>query len=100
MASQKITSDSGICLSAEKRKSKLPVRVSRSSSDSEHSSDEDAGRASRPRQRSSRIPVPVSRQNRGSDSSEEDHERTKPAGTDSGVGFVVLYYCLIIYSHL
>ena len=84
MSLQKITSDSGICLSAEKQKLKPLCGGSRSNSDSEHSSDEERGYV-RPRsKKTSRIPVHFSRQNSGSDSSDEDHVRLKPAETDSG----------------
>ena len=92
MSSRKITSDSGICLSAGKQKSKIPVRDSRSSSDSEHSSDEESGHARRYSKRQSRIPVLASRQNSGSDSSEEDHGRSKPTMTDSGADFILLLF--------
>lgn len=88
--SRKITSDSGICLSAGKQKSKIPVRDSRSSSDSEHSSDEESGHARRHNKRASRIPVLACRQNSGSDSSEEDHGRSKPTMTDSGADLILL----------
>lgn len=89
MASQNIARDSGICLPAVKRKSKIPVRVSRSSSDSEQSCTEEPSHVNRYSERSSRIPVAVSRQGSGSDSSEDHQNKTKPNATDSGTEWVI-----------
>lgn len=84
MSLQKITSDSGICLSAEKHKLKPLCGGSRSNSDSEHSSNEEREYRRRHSKKTSRIPVRVSPQNSGSDSSDEDHVRLKSTETDSG----------------
>ncbi|KAK2570600.1 hypothetical protein P5673_004283, partial [Acropora cervicornis] len=85
MSLQKITSDSGICLSAEKHKLKPLCGGSRSNSDSEHSSNEEKEYRRRHSKKTSRIPVRVSPQNSGSDSSDEDHVRLKSTETDSGI---------------
>ncbi|XP_068756742.1 putative leucine-rich repeat-containing protein DDB_G0290503 [Montipora capricornis] len=85
MSSQEITSDSGICLSAEKQKSKPSSRGIRSNSDGEHSSEEENGHVRRCSQNTSRFSVRVSRQKSESDSSDDDHVRDKPAETDSGI---------------
>lgn len=84
MASQNMTSDSGISLFPEKQKTKIAVRVAQSSSDSEGSSDEGTARDSRSSQRISRIPIQGLLQSSGGDVSEGDHEKTKPTVTDSG----------------
>lgn len=84
MASKKITSDSGISLFPEKQKTKIPVRVAQSSSDSEGSSDEGTTRDSRSSWRISGVPIQGLHQSSGSDVSEDDHEKTKPTVTDSG----------------
>jgi len=92
LSSQKITSDSGICLSIGKQKSKILFNGSRSGSDSEHSLDGEKGHASRYSRRTSRIPVAVSLLKSGSDSSEEEKEelgRTEPTPTDSGAGTIM-----------
>ncbi|KAJ7337806.1 hypothetical protein OS493_007963 [Desmophyllum pertusum] len=86
MASQNIARDSGICLSAVQQKSKIPIRVSGSSSDSEQSYSEEPGHVNRrSTRRSSRIPIAVSRHGSGSDSSEENQNKIKPNTTDSGI---------------
>lgn len=95
MSSHKFTSDSGICLSAGKHKSKIPVKDSRSSSDSEHSSDEETRHTRRLSHSVSQIPNRVFRQNRGSDSSSEETGRNKPSVTDSGKGLVILLFSRI-----
>lgn len=82
MASRNITSDSGISLFPEKKKTKIAVRVAQSSSDSEGSSDKGTARDSRNSRRTSRIPIQGLHQSSGSDVSEDDHEKIKP--TDSG----------------
>ena len=99
MASQNIARDSGICLSAVKRKSKIPIRVSRSSSDSEQSCTEEPSHGNRYSVQNSRIPIAVSRQDSGSDSSEDYQNKTKPNTTDSGMEWIKIiahyrhHYC-------
>lgn len=97
MASQNIARDSGICLSAVQQKSKIPIRVSGSSSDSEQSYSEEPGHVNRrSTRRSSRIPIAVSRHGSGSDSSEENQNKIKPNTTDSGMDWAELIIIVII----
>ena len=84
MASQNITSDSGISLFPEKQKTKIAIRVAQSSSDNEGSSDEGTARDSRSGRRISRIPIQGLLLSSGSDVSEDDHGKTKPTVSDSG----------------
>ena len=95
MSLKEITSDSGICLSAEKQKSKPSSRGYRSNSDGEHTSEEENGHVRRCSQNTSRISVRVSRQKSESDSSDDDHVRDKPAETDSGISLIMFLYISI-----
>ena len=85
MASQNVEKDSGICLSVIKKNSKIPIRVSGSSSDGEQSCSEQLGHASHSSSRPSRIPIAVSRQGGESDSFEDNQNQVELNTTDSGM---------------
>lgn len=85
MASRKNARDSGICLSAVRQISKILIRVSRCSSDSEQSCTEEAAQIKRHSGRPSRIPIPFSRRQGSESYSSEDNEyKSEPNKIDSG----------------
>lgn len=85
MASRKNARDSGICLSAVRQISKILIRVSRCSSDSEQSCTEEAAQIKRHSGRPSRIPITFSRRQGSESYSSEDNEyKSEPNKIDSG----------------